>query len=134
MSTLSEFNRQSDVLIDGEHQIQLDMLSALCNVLQECLPPPGVGEILQKLVAYSAAHFMSEELLMRLNSFDDYEGHVSDHIRLMGELERLAAAHASGDATLVTEGAGAVFNSIRQHIATRDQRLAEFLNGGLYSI
>jgi hemerythrin len=39
----------------------------------------GVGEILDHLIAYSEAHFMSEELLMRLKSYDDYEDHVEDH-------------------------------------------------------
>lgn len=130
MSTFSDFNQLSNDRTDGEHQIQLDMLSALRRAVRASSPEADVGEILQQLLAYSEAHFMSEELLMRLNSYDDYEEHVSDHIRMMDELERIAAAHASGESTLIAEQADAVSKIVGHHIATRDKRLADFMATG----
>ena len=130
MSTFSDFNRQSNDRTDGEHQIQLEMLSALCRAVRANTPAAELGEILQQLVAYSEAHFMSEELLMRLNSYDDYEDHVSDHMRMMDELGEMASANASGNSALVADQADSALKFIGQHIATRDKRLADFLSGG----
>ena len=130
MSTFSDFNRQSNDRTDGEHQIQLEMLSALCRAVRANTPATEVGEILQQLVAYSEAHFMSEELLMRLNSYDDYDDHVSDHMRMMDELGEMASANASGDSACVADQADSALKFIGQHIATRDKRLADFLSGG----
>ena len=128
MSTFSEFNQQSNDRTDGEHQIQLEMLSALCRAVRANAPATEVGEILQQLVAYSEAHFMWEELLMRLNSYDDYDDHVSDHMRMMDELGEMASANASGDSARVANQADAALKFIGQHIATRDKRLADFLS------
>ena len=130
MSTFSDFNQQSNDRTDGEHQIQLEMLSALCRAVRANTPATEVGEILQQLVAYSEAHFMSEELLMRLNSYDDYEDHVSDHMRMMDELGEMASANASGNSALVADQADSALKFIGQHIATRDKRLADFLSAG----
>ncbi|MBK7565799.1 MAG: hemerythrin family protein [Propionivibrio sp.] len=130
MSTFSDFNRQSNDRTDGEHQIQLEMLSALCRAVRANTPATELGEILQQLVAYSEAHFMSEELLMRLNSYDDYDDHVSDHMRMMDELGEMASANASGDSARVADQADSALKFIGQHIATRDKRLADFLSAG----
>ena len=129
MSTLSDFNQQSKVETDGEHRVQLDLLRALCAAAQEDPPSPKVGEILAQLVDFSEVHFMSEELLMRLNSYDHYEDHVSDHIRMMDELRAMAAAHEVGKLALVPAAGQALLEFIQRHIATHDQRLTDFLRG-----
>ena len=131
MSTFSDFNQQSNDRTDGEHQIQLEMLSALCRAVRANTPATELGEILQQLVAYSEAHFMSEELLMRLNSYDDYEDHVSDHVRMLDALDEIAAAQASGKSVLVSDKAESILIFITKHIATRDQRFADFLLRGV---
>ncbi|MFZ4538238.1 bacteriohemerythrin [Propionivibrio sp.] len=127
MSTISDFNQKSCAVTDGEHRIQLELLQALCAATQENCSPASAGEILQQLVSYSEAHFMSEELLMRLKSYDDYEDHVSDHIHMMEVLAEIESAHASGKSALVSGQAESVLEFIKQHIATRDQRFADFM-------
>ncbi|MBK7356457.1 hemerythrin family protein [Propionivibrio sp.] len=131
MSSFSDFNQQSDVRTDGEHQIQLDMLSALCRAVRKSPPSAEVGEILERLVAYCEAHFMSEELLMRLNSYDSYEEHVGEHIGLMDDLERITSAHNSGNSGLLAEQADSVFKLIGQHIGTHDKRFSDFMAAGM---
>lgn len=79
MSQLSEINIESNAGTDREHEIQLGLLRALCTAAGENRDAAVVGEILERLISYSEAHFLSEELLMRLNSYDDYEDHVDDH-------------------------------------------------------
>ncbi|MCX7148036.1 MAG: hemerythrin family protein, partial [Rhodocyclales bacterium] len=122
MSNISEFNSTSNAETDGEHQVQLGLLQALCDAAAEDRDAASVAEILEQLIAYSEAHFMSEELLMRMKSYDDYEDHVDDHIHMMDLLTKIAADHAAGHSSLVSGKAAEVLGFIGNHIATRDRR------------
>lgn len=130
MSTISDFNAASNAAIDNEHQVQLDLLQALCDAARDNSGAALVGEIVEQLIAYSEAHFMSEELLMRLKSYDDYEDHVDEHIHMLEVLTRIAADHAAGNSSLVAGKAEEVLGFIGNHIATRDRRFADFVRSG----
>lgn len=110
--------------MDREHQVQTGLLDALCSAVERGDDPRKSREILDQLRAYSSAHFMSEELLMRLASYDDYEDHVADHIRMMDELDAILAHHEAAQPLLMLEKARAIDGFLRQHIATRDSRFA----------
>ena len=74
---------------------------------------------------------MSEELLMRLKSYDDYEDHVEDHLQMLDTLRGIAASHAAGDTALVAGRAAESLDFIGRHIATRDRRFADHVRLGL---
>ncbi len=130
MSNISEFNTDSNAQTDREHEVQLGLLQALCQAVQEQRDAAAVSEILEQLSAYSEAHFMSEELLMRLKSYDDYEDHVEDHQQMLEALGAIAADHAAGRSSLVAGKAQSALTFIGQHIATRDTRFAAFVRSG----
>jgi len=130
MSAISDFNIASNAETDREHQVQLGLLQALCDAARDHRDAAAVAEILEQLIAYSEAHFMSEELLMRLKSYDDYEDHVDDHIRMLDLLRAIAADHAAGNSSLIAGKAEDVLGFIGKHIATRDKRFAEFVRSG----
>ncbi|RLJ64853.1 bacteriohemerythrin [Sulfurisoma sediminicola] len=111
-------------VMDREHQVQTGLVEALCNAVERGEDASKVEEILDRLLAYTSAHFMSEELLMRLASYDDYEDHVADHIRAMDELDAILSHHRAGQPALMLEKARAIDGFLRQHIATRDARFA----------
>lgn len=127
MSQLSEINIESNAGTDREHEIQLGLLRALCAAAGENRDAAVVGEILERLISYSEAHFLSEELLMRLNSYDDYEDHVEDHAYMLDTLRILASRHAAGDTELIAGGAAEALAFIGNHIATRDRRFADYV-------
>ncbi|MCX7168499.1 MAG: hypothetical protein NTV11_19820, partial [Rhodocyclales bacterium] len=77
------------------------------------------------------AHFMSEELLMRLKSYDDYEDHVDDHIHMLDVLREIATDHSGGNSALVSDKAAGVLKFITNHIDTRDRRFADYVRNGL---
>lgn len=70
---------------DAEHGIQLGLLDATLSALAN--GTGEMGELLDQLHAYSEAHFLSEQLLMRMAARANYEGHVEEHTRLMQDLE-----------------------------------------------
>jgi hemerythrin len=131
MSNISDFNLASNTETDREHEVQLGLLKELCNAAGQSRDAATVQEILEQLIAYSEAHFMSEELLMRLKSYDDYEDHVDDHVHMLEALREIAAKHAAGNSSLVSGKAEDVLKFITHHIATRDRRFADYVRNGL---
>ena len=93
MSNISDFNTASNAETDREHEVQLGLLQALCTAARENQDKASLGVILDQLIAYSEAHFTSEELLMRMKSYDDYEDHVDDHNHMLEALQEIAADH-----------------------------------------
>ena len=112
--------------MDQEHRIQTGLIEALCAAVEAGDDAGMAGTILAQLIAYSEAHFMSEELLMRLASYDDYEDHVADHIRMLDELQQISVRHQAGESGLVRGKAQAMLQFLRQHIETRDRRFADW--------
>ena len=121
MSNIADFNAAANAETDREHEVQLGLLRALC----------AAAEILDKLIAYSEAHFASEELLMRLKSYDDYEDHVEDHEFMLDTLRTIASRHVAGDSSLIAGEAAEALSFIGKHIATRDRRFADYVRNGL---
>jgi len=130
MSTIHDFSIESNAATDREHQVQLGLLQALCSAARDHRDSASVNEILEQLIAYSEAHFMSEELLMRLKSYDDYEDHVDEHIHMMDMLNRIPGEGAAGNSELVSGKAAEILGFIGNHIATRDKRFADYLRSG----
>lgn len=108
--------------IDAEHRIQIELVLALCTAVETGQPAESVEEILRQLVSFSESHFMSEELLMRLASYDDYDDHVADHDRMLDALQEIASRYRVGESGLVVGKATSALEFLLQHIHTRDQR------------
>ena len=109
-------------VIDKEHRVQSELVRALLTVVDEA---GDANEVLDALSDYSRAHFLSEELLMRLHAYPEYEGHCQDHERMMEELEAMRGLGA--DVTAMRHAAQSVAAAIRRHISTRDRRLGEYI-------
>jgi len=131
MSPIEEFNAKANEDTDREHEMQLELLQKLCLALDSGAMATTVHQILSDLIDYSEAHFMSEELLMRMKSYDDYEEHQGNHSHILEVLRDMAARNIAGEGSLLKQKAHDVTGFITQHIATRDKRLADHVRLGL---
>lgn len=131
MSGISNFNSAANAETDREHEMQIGLLRELCKAAGGNGDPAMVSEILERLIDYSEAHFASEELLMRMKSYDDYEDHVDDHALMLDTLRGIAASHARGESALVAGRAAETLDFIGRHIATRDRRFADYVRNNL---
>lgn len=131
MSNIADFNMAANADVDREHEVQLELLRELCKAAGTNGDPAIVAEILERLIDYSEAHFASEELLMRMKSYDDYEEHVEDHALMLDALRGIAADHGRGESALVAGRATESLDFIGRHIATRDRRFANAVRAGL---
>lgn len=108
--------------IDREHQVQIRLMQALTVAIDQ---GGDATEVLARLSDYSRAHFLSEELLMRLYTYPDYEDHVLDHERMIERLDEIAARQGERQASL--HAANELTAVFLRHIGSRDKRLHDFL-------
>lgn len=108
--------------VDAEHRLQISLVKALEDALAQ--PGADVGSILQQLLDYSNAHFVAEELIMRLHAYPGYEEHVLAHGRLLEQLARVKGHHAEGKHAATRELAAAVRHWLVEHVQTMDRDFA----------
>ena len=113
--------------VDNEHRIQLGMLKALCDAVEAGEPAEKVHELLEQLTAYSELHFMSEELLMRMYSYPDYDDHVLDHEAMTERLKQITQRYSEGKDSMALQTAIEMLKFLVGHINSRDQALSNFL-------
>lgn len=130
MSRIAEFNAESNTLTDREHDEQLRLLQALSDAVERQATAAEVANQLETLIAFSEAHFTSEELLMRMKSYDDFEDHQDDHAQMLESMQSMVTAHARGESVLIPGKVHDVLDFISKHIATRDKRLADYVRLG----
>ena len=124
MSEIVEEIRTLNSTMDEEHRVQIWLIDALCKAVESASTPAEVGRLLEQLIDYTKAHFMSEELLMRMDSYEGFDEHVEDHSRMLDALDELTASHAAGDSKLIPGQAKGFLSFLVRHIETRDARYA----------
>jgi hemerythrin len=109
--------------VSREHQVQIRLMQALSAAVASGEDP---GETLFRLADYSRAHFLSEELLMRLYDYPDYDTHVHDHERMLEWLDELETRkHDTAAMAHAVQELSAIF---MRHIASCDSNLHEFMS------
>jgi hemerythrin len=113
--------------VNAEHRVQLDLLLALKEALARGDGDRSGSEgVLRQLLDYSEAHFLSEQLLMRLYAYPAYEEHVQEHDRLIGTLRDISVDWAEGG-----EAAGNLLVRVEEwlltHMSTTDEALEAYL-------
>jgi hemerythrin len=112
--------------VEAEHRIQLQLVRALRQALAG-QDRAASHALLEQLLGYSDAHFLSEKLLMRLHAYPAYEHHVQEHDRLVDELQALAASVQGGDAESLSQLLPRVEEWLLRHMQTTDLALEAFL-------
>lgn len=108
--------------ISREHQVQIRLMQALAGAVAR---GEGIAPMLTQLSEYSRAHFLSEELLMRLYDYPDYDTHVHDHERMIEWLDELEGRKGEPDAmSHAVQELTAIF---MRHIGSCDTNLHSFL-------
>lgn len=125
MSAMSEKYRHDNEMVDGEHKLQVELIEALQASLQSPLQVPGTIPLMEQLQSFCSAHFMSEELLMRLCSYPGYDDHAADHERTMDALAAIEPS-MTGDAAVASEKLGEIKGFLCAHIRSRDAAFSDY--------
>lgn len=112
----------------AEHQLQLELLHALQETLARGDGDLSTsGGVLKQLLDYSEAHFLSEQLLMRLYAYPGYEAHVQEHDQLVGALRDLSVSWTEGEGEAAGDLLVQVEDWLLTHMSTTDEALREYL-------
>ncbi len=117
--------------IDEQHRILVDLLNELNQALIDGRSGTACRDILDRLAQYTRIHFTTEESLMRLLHYPQYERHQQEHQRLLDEMKNLQGELDRGE--LITfELMEFLKNWLTKHIAEVDRRYTgHFLQQGI---
>lgn len=113
--------------VDSEHRVQIGLMDALCNALEQEPVQGAIDDILERLVSYTDAHFMAEQLLMRQYSYPLYEAHELEHDRLVEKVHELQRKYRAGETRMTLEIAQSLKAWLLRHIKSTDHALGDFL-------
>ena len=109
-------------IMDGEHRVQLGLIDALCAAVEARAGSEEIGQILETLLEYSKTHFLSEELLMRLDSYEGFDEHVEDHAEMLDTLAAMVDTYLIGEKELIPGQTRKLLAFLIYHIETREAR------------
>ncbi|MEW6514800.1 MAG: hemerythrin family protein [Pseudomonadota bacterium] len=113
--------------MEAEHHVQFELIRALQDAVTARQDGPTVEAVLERLIDYSEAHFLSEELLMRLASYDDFEAHAEHHRQLLESLRQAQEKfRATGQHALLDNVPASTLDFMHRHIETNDARFADW--------
>lgn len=112
--------------MDQEHALELQIVRSIQTALADS-DGDKVDELLQQLEDFTNAHFLAEQLLMRLHAYPGYEAHQEEHDHLMTELHGLSQNIRSEGSPNPAKDAENLERWLLTHIQSSDQALAEYL-------
>lgn len=114
--------------VDNEHRVQIGLLNALDDAINDKKSASEINQVLDQLVSYSELHFMSEELLMRQYAYPDYDDHVNDHATMTEFLKDIMKMVTTGQDGVALKTSVEMRQFLDAHIGTRDEAFSEYLN------
>ena len=111
--------------MDEEHALQLRLLRELLQSLDSDDGRAAL-ELFERLDQFTSAHFLAEELLMRLHAYPDFEAHRAEHGEFIEELTTLRARLPGGGTSALRGDTDAFARRLLAHIATMDSALGVF--------
>ena len=129
MSTngIGEHARSGVETMEREHALEIQMVRDLQAALAAG-DGAAASALFERLEEFTNAHFLAEQLLMRLHAYPAYVAHQEEHDRLIAELRDLRQTLESTEAP--ADPAAAVARLERwlyAHMQSSDASLADFL-------
>ena len=112
--------------MDGEHAVQLQLLRSLEDALANA-DRDSAATLMVQLEDFTKAHFLAEQILMRLNAYPGILSHHLEHDRLIEELAALRAAIESKGVIESEVTPLSIEAWLLRHIQTADRAFARYL-------
>lgn len=120
-------SRSETQTVDYEHSIQLNLAESLVNTARRAQDQGVASDILDQFVSFSEAHFMAEQLLMRLHAYPGYEEHTKQHDLLIESCALLRQTLSDGDLDRFLDGTQQLKDNLLHHMEASDRSLGAFL-------
>jgi hemerythrin len=113
--------------IDGQHQNLFATGRELYAAMSAGHGKAALGQILDKLVQYSAMHFAYEERLMETHKYPDFAKHKAEHDALVKQVVAFQAEFSAGRSTMAVPVLQFLKDWLEKHIKGSDLAYAPYL-------
>jgi hemerythrin len=110
---------------DSQHKLLFEIAGELRGALDAGAGDAVVGDCLERLLAYMAFHFATEDRLMRETDYPGIAGHRQEHDSALASVRRLESAYRAGQESMAEETMRFVELWATEHIPRADRALAE---------
>lgn len=114
-------------VLEVEHDVQIKLPSAFGDAVSRRRSAAEIEEIFEQLMDYTNVHFLSEQLLMRMCAYPDYEQHEQRHTQLIDRLDTRRGSLTDGDREHTLATVPCLRDAIVGHIEQDDAALARYL-------
>lgn len=113
---------------DNEHKILFGLINRLHTGMKEKGNRHEAGKVLGELVAYVGQHFDSEETVMRIYKYPDYQEHKDEHDAFAAKVGENYRRFQNDGAVLSVEVLGFIVEWLHKHLDGTDKLYTQFLN------
>jgi len=114
-----------DDMVDSDHQKLIGYLNEMHEAMIAGRGKQVVGEILDKLVAYTKEHFAREEALWKGGHYAGIEQHRKEHKDCIATVTELKAKYATGGVALAIDVMNFLRDWLKTHTLKSDKEAAD---------
>lgn len=114
--------------IDEQHQEIFSIFNQLQSYFQTPQGRPVLHQTFKNLLEYTRHHFTTEEHLMVLHRYPDFEAHKKEHEELRKKVLEFDQLNSTNDLILLDEGGKFLIQWLTHHIFQVDKRLGKYLS------
>ncbi len=114
--------------IDDQHKILVGFLNDLYEAMQAGKGKETLDTVLKNLVEYTKTHFITEESILKLYKFPDYQEHKQKHDKMTEHVLKLKQQFDSGQIANPIQITNFLKDWLSKHIMGTDKAYTTFLN------
>jgi hemerythrin len=114
--------------IDDQHKALVGFLNELYDAMKAGKGKDALDTVMKNLVEYTKTHFTTEESLMKLYKYPDYEAHKQKHDKMAGRVLELKQQFDSGQLSNPLQITTFLKEWLSKHIMGTDKAYGLFLN------
>ncbi|HET9599668.1 MAG TPA: hemerythrin family protein [Anaeromyxobacteraceae bacterium] len=116
-----------DEALDREHHLQIALVSALADALEQGRPWVA-RQVSEQLAGFTAAHFAGEEMLMDAAAYDLRQAHAEEHRALSTAITEIRTLLGNEERDLALAMTLDLRTTLAGHMAASDRRFADHEN------
>jgi len=116
------------VKIDQEHKKLFEMVNELTDAMKAGHGKDVLGNILDRLISYTASHFQLEENYFQQVKYPEAAEHKKEHVAFVRKVTDFKREFDEGRATVSVNILQFLSKWLQTHIKGTDQKYSSFLN------
>ncbi len=118
-----------DATIDQQHQRLIEIINTLYEAMRTQTTHARLGELLERLIAYTDEHFSYEEGRLQACGYPHLVSHQRLHTELLGQVRDLQTKFNQGKRNINMELMNFLKTWLTEHIQKIDKRFSPYLTG-----